>query len=890
MTAVRRLNHSLAPRPARWIGARVAWAGVAGVLALFVMSLGAPAAMAAPPTVVFFEDFENTGTPPVLLTDYQGSAPAHNATYNAAAGWLRDCNGWVLTGASPQPADTFNCPFWGSLQTLAASLGTYQGLADPNTNHAVAAYTNSCGDPTSPQFGTTLVCGGANQIQWETENPITVPANRYYTFSVDAAYLSCQVAHPLFDFSIVAGGTEIPTSPTPIDGCVNGNGAYSFASPGSIFLTETSIGLRMRNRQGSTVGNDGAFDNVRLLDVTPVMHKSFSTPSLDVGQAATLTFTIENTDELAAKNGWSFTDNLPSGLVVADPAAASTTCPSGQLTAAAGSGSVAMTGNLNAGQASCTVTVNVTSSSPGTYENCPANVTTVGIDPPACAPVTFNAADVEIVKSSTSPLVAGEVATLRLTATNHGPSTAVNKVVSDPLPEALTFVSSSAGCSEAGGTVSCTIDSLEVGASQTFEVRVRVASSARDCDDVRNTATVSGGTPDPEPSNNTSTICNFERRADLSLSKAASSATVAQGGQVMYTMVVKNNGPSDEPNAVVKDPVPAGLTLVSAEPAQGSCSTANNTLECDLGSLVAGGSTQILVTATLSGTECVTNTARVGGDAFDPNLANNTDEARVCPLEGPPARFDLVVSKSVNKKNPLVGETVRYRVVVRNNGPDAAPSVTVKDTLNAPVTVVSVKASQGSCTKRIPMTCELGTIQSGGRVTITIRARHLEPASGDCSRRGQRNAASATGAGTDTNPANNLDVVRVCPKVELGLTKKVSTGVVRAGETFSYTIRTNNPASVAVHRVRTCDRLPAGLVFVSANPKAKLSRGQRCWTARTIGAGKAKTYKVTVRALSGASGNLVNRATASSPDTRTGQVRRRVQVIGDPAPPPTPTG
>jgi uncharacterized repeat protein (TIGR01451 family) len=496
-------------------------------------------------------------------------------------------------------------------------------------------------------------------------------------------------------------------------------------------------------------------------------------------------------------------------------------------------------------------------------------------------------ADVTIEKSTSEPVVPGAEATFTLRMTNNGPSRATNETASDPLPAGLSFVSASAGCSEAGGMVTCTATSLDPGAFQEFTVTARADASA-DCDDLANTVTVTGATPDPDMSNNSSTVRNCERRSDLRMTKDPSSAQVTTGGQVMYTLVVENLGPSDDSNVTATDPMAAGLSLVSADPSQGTCSTAGGRVSCDLGDLKAGGSAQILVTATMTapgavgaGASCnptntITNTATVGGDAFDPNPDNNRDDAQVCPTPDPTPRFDLVTTKSANDRSLVIGQPVRYRIVVRNNGPDAAPNVIKTDTLNAPVKVVSVKSTQGSCRKRIPMRCELGTIQAGARVTITIRAKHRESG---CR---QRNAASATGAGIDANPANNMDTVDVCVRpVKLKLTKVASRRVVQGGQTFSYRIRLRNPTKGEARKVKVCDRLPFGLRYVSSKPKAKTSGRQRCWTVKVLKAGKSRTFRVTVRAANGASGRKTNTATATSPDVRRPtRARDRVQVRG----------
>jgi hypothetical protein len=68
---------------------------------------------------------------------------------------------------------------------------------------------------------------------------------------------------------------------------------------------------------------------------------------------------------------------------------------------------------------------------------------------------------------------------------------------------------------------------------------------------------------------------------------------------------------------------------------------------------------------------------------------------------------------------------------------------------------------------------------------------------------------------------------------------------------------------------------------VSSSPKAKLSKGKYCWTAKQLRAGQRKTYKLTVRALQGIRpGKKVNHATAKSPDAKTKRAKRTVRVRG----------
>jgi uncharacterized repeat protein (TIGR01451 family) len=319
-----------------------------------------------------------------------------------------------------------------------------------------------------------------------------------------------------------------------------------------------------------------------------------------------------------------------------------------------------------------------------------------------------------------------------------------------------------------------------------------------------------------------------------------------------------------------------GLTLVSAKPSQGSCSTAGGQVSCDLGALKADGSAQVLVTAQVgSALGNIQNTACVNGDNQDPDSKNNCDTTTITVVPGPDPRFDLETRKTANDTSVYVGEPIKYTITVTNKGPQDAPSADITDTLNSSASVVSVKPSQGKCDKSIPMTCQLGTIKAGGKVTITVTVKLRD---NGCK---QRNAASATGDGTDTNPANNVARVDACAKaVPLRLSKVADSSSMRAGSLISYTIRVSNPTGGEAQDVDVCDKLPSGLVYVSSKSRAKYSKGQYCWNIDTLAAHKSRSYRITVRALGSASGDKVNRATASGAGAKTAHAKDPVRVLG----------
>jgi uncharacterized repeat protein (TIGR01451 family) len=86
------------------------------------------------------------------------------------------------------------------------------------------------------------------------------------------------------------------------------------------------------------------------------------------GSFSLLTLRIDNPNPVSL-TGMGFTDLLPTGLVVATPANASTTCGAGVVTAAAAATAVTLSGASVPPNASCTVSVRVLSNIPGVYVN-----------------------------------------------------------------------------------------------------------------------------------------------------------------------------------------------------------------------------------------------------------------------------------------------------------------------------------------------------------------------------------------------------------------------------------------------------------------------------------------------------------------------------------------
>jgi trimeric autotransporter adhesin len=493
---------------------------------------------------VYTETFENgQGATPIQLPAYVG-APPTNATYTTDPAYLISCNGWIASRQAPttEPSGSGCGPFWSDIPNMAAALGAFAGTGE-TTNHALGEETF---------FGP-----GPDKVVMETAAPVPLNAtNRFLTFSVDVAEIGCAGVHSLLQFFLLNGSTAIPTFTSPIEACtnpqavINGVPVGTYTSNGPVLFSGSSVGLRLVNAQGAGNGNDFAIDNIKILDVTPQLDKNFSASTVAQHGSATLTYTITNTTELAVKNGWSFTDTLPAGLVV-NPGSATTNCPGGTVSAT--SGAVSVAGNLAAGQSSCTASVQVSATNPGTYTNCAANITAaVGVGLPACTSVTFNVAP---TVSAGGPYSGQE-----------GNSIAIAGSATDPDGPSL---SPTWTITPASG--------VDPGATCSFGNAAALSTTVRCTDDGTYTMTLTGTDGVNPPVAVSTTLTLFNVAPLVNITAPTNGVVVPSGTTVAFTAPFTDIGTNDSHTCTLNfdDGSPIATGNLSETPGSGTCASSH---------------------------------------------------------------------------------------------------------------------------------------------------------------------------------------------------------------------------------------------------------------------------------------------------------------------------
>lgn len=464
----------------------------------------------------------------------------------------------------------------------------------------------------------------------------------------------------------------------------------------------------------------------------------------------------------------------------------------------------------------------------------------------ADAKSTVNAPDLRIKKTrSGADFVSGGSSQYTFKVDNHGSAKTQGQVkVSDPLAAGLTATEVTApgwSCNALPAVqLTCTRDDALAPGANYPDIVVTVAIDDAVTDEVENLATVSGG-GDANLGDNTSSSTNpVTRVADLSIVKSASKDAVKIGDTFDYTLKVTNNGPSKATSVAVSDPIPAGLSFVSADP---GCThqPVSGTVVCDLGSLANGASKTINLKVKVDGDAAggIDNTATVTAQQHDPDLTNNSSTTRVDA-----SGADLKVTKTLKSPTDGIktGDTVTWKIVLENNGPSDATGVVLYDALPAGLTDVNADRDGCSVTGGA-IECPIGDLADGDSVTVLVtgkvKAGHDK----------LTNTASATGNEHDPNPGDNTSTVTdpVAQPADVEITKSASKSNPVAGDTVIYTLTAKNNGPATAENVVVTDRLPAGVTFVSADAPCVESDGEVSCEVGDLAPGETVALRVKVK-------------------------------------------
>ncbi len=644
------------------------------------------------------------------------------------------------------------------------------------TTRNAPAETNSCGGTWQDSGG-----GGINNGDpgVRLNNNGTIPANGSCTLTVTVRG--------------VAVGTHLNTSGT-------------VAATGPIALTGNTASATL------AVGQLG-------------IAKAFSASPVAPNANVTLTFTISNSTG-AAQTGLAFTDTYPSGLVNSTPLTVGGSCTGVTHTATAGGGTFNVTsGNVPAG--GCTITVLVTSASPGSYANQTSGVTHAA-DPTPGSPsniATLVVRQPPAVTKSFAPatITPGQNSTLTITINNPNGDAMTGVAFTDAFPATMVVAATPAATNTCGGTfqdsgggaigsgdVGVRLTGGSIGANTTCTLTVNVTSNT-----AGSHANSTGSVTTTNAGTGTAANATLVVMGPPTVAKAFAPATIGLNGTSTLTVTLTNPNATTAITGVdFTDTYPAGLANTATPGAGGTCggtvtaAASGNSLGLAGGTVPAGGSCTVSVSVTgtttgakLNSTGAVTTANAGSGVAASATLT-------VLDL--------LTVAKSFTPATVGVGQASVLTITLTN--PNATPVTGAAFADTYPAGLVNTASASGATTCGGTPTV---TAADGG-ASVALSGATV-PAAGACTVTVNVTSAAAgsylnsTGTVTTSNAGTAAAANATLTVVQATLTKAFNPASVSVGGTstlvFTLANGAGNPAQSGINFT---DTLPAGLVIAAA--------------------------------------------------------------------------
>ncbi len=436
-----------------------------------------------------------------------------------------------------------------------------------------------------------------------------------------------------------------------------------------------------------------------------------------------------------------------------------------------------------------------------------------------------------VVDNDITPFVETEIS-FEISVFNDGPDDATNVVVEDLLPAGYDFILYSAtsgiydyttgiwstGTVSTGDTQTLVIDVLVNTTGPYTNGAEIIAADVFDVDSTPNNNILAEDDQDEA-------VVNPIEVADLSLVKSVDNPTPDAGSNVVFTITVSNDGPSDATNIQVTDLLPSGYNYVSDDsggnyvPATGIWS---------LGNLALGNSTTINITALVNPAGDYTNIAEItGADQADTDstpsndILSEDDQDEVVVVVRPVV--DVSVTKIADNMSPQVGSTILFTITVTNDGPSDATNVVVTDLLASGYSFVSSTPSIGTY-EPLNGSWTVGNLANGDSETLLLNADVLPAGL-------YRNTAELTDLSEfdiDSTPANNDDLeddqesIDPMPvtNADLSLIKTVDDSAPLVGDLIEFTLQLSNAGPNDASGVIVADLLPSGYTYESHNATA----------------------------------------------------------------------
>ena len=438
-----------------------------------------------------------------------------------------------------------------------------------------------------------------------------------------------------------------------------------------------------------------------------------------------------------------------------------------------------------------------------------------------------------------------------IVVTNHGPDDSFNVTVRDMLPNTLRFISASGNYNPVTGI--WFIGHLAKGQSATLTITAQAIFPGI----ITNNANVTGSGYDVNLTNNHDNITiTVPDCVILNVNKVAIGGVinitggiknVVAGEEVIYQVLVSNQGPSTAANVVLTDNYQTkDLTVVAYSLDNITWIPYTKGANINLGDMNSGSSILVYFKA-------IVNASTRGIVHNIVNITTDTDDARgIFSAEehvNVISNSTLKVDKTAEIKELNPGDTIHYIITVTAGGSSDSLNVVLKDILDSTLLDVNgaTYAVDGVNKGMWTGSVSLDTIATGNSVTVDIWAKVLDTADKDVF-----NLVNVT---SDEHPEGNTSNTTVHVRiVDLAVDKLVNNSVPKYLDMIEYTIVVVNNGPDKSFNVTVGDLLPDGVKFISSNGQYNPDTG--VWFVGDLDNHESATLKIVVQVIK--VGNITN--------------------------------
>lgn len=453
--------------------------------------------------------------------------------------------------------------------------------------------------------------------------------------------------------------------------------------------------------------------------------------------------------------------------------------------------------------------------------------------------------------ASPLPAPAGGSVTFSLVYTNIGTAAASNLLLTDDVPQYLTFLSGSGGAVLNGSTVEWTIASLPPGGSGTVTATYTVDAPLPTGTTTTNIADLVDGASGQA----VQAVLEVPIDSDPSYDILASAPNpFVADGQATYTVTYSNLGTATSLGTQLEVLYDPALTFVSAVPPP---DVGDNIW--DIGSLPVGAGGTITVTVDI-GSPLANGSTLTSEFTMSDVFGNDVTAQALNTVQSAP---QLALSMTATPDPAPAGGVVLYDIVYSNPGTDSAQGVVLTTSYDPAIAFLAADVEPDDPSGTI---WTIGEVPGGGsgRVRVQVVMPPIIP---------NGTLLSSTAAVTDgllTANANVTTTVQSSPA--LGLALSDSPDPVLSGDPVTYTLTYSNTGGDIANGVTVSVTYPPQLSFDSAVPPPD-GGTNNVWTIGTLAAGASGVISIVADAVApnGSQATLTSVASDSLSNSATAQ-------------------